>query len=96
MEWLYTKLGSAYGSVAGWFVGLGHKMWNGIKTGWDASVQTAGSWWGSFVAMLSNSWTTTKQWFVNVGLSIGRVIATGWNQSKTTDIHSMDFYMDIY
>lgn len=78
------KLGSAYGSVAGWFVGLGHKMWNGIKTGWDTSVQTVGNWWNGLTQKLSETWGATKQWFSQTGSRMWGAVKQGWTIAVET------------
>src|SRR5699024_2237422 len=79
------KLGSAYGSVAGWFVGLGHKMGGALRQGWNSMMIGVGPFFGSLWQTIQTGMATVKSillilWqtititVVNIVQGMGRVI----------------------
>src|SRR5699024_348059 len=91
------KLGSAYGSVAGWFVGLGHKMGGALRQGWNSMMIGVGPFFGSLWQTIQTGMATVKSillilWqtititVVNIvqgmGRGIGRVFGGIWSTAQ--------------
>lgn len=78
-----TTLFNAAVGIGKWFYGIGAKIWNGIKQGWNAIINSnPGALWNSLTSALGTAWASTKQWFITKGQQMGSALSQGWTAMK--------------
>ncbi len=78
-----TTLFNAAVGIGQWFYGIGAKIWNGIKQGWNVVINSnPGVMWNTLTSGLGRAWEATKQWFITKGQQMGSALSQGWNAVK--------------
>ncbi len=78
-----TTLANAAVNIGQAFLGIGAKIWNGIKQGWNAIINSnPGALWNSLTSALGTAWAATKQWFITKGQQMGSALSQGWSAMK--------------
>lgn len=82
---LISGLQNHWGSISGFFSGIGSKMWNILKTGWNLIVNSqAGQLFTSLIAKLGAAWGSIKSWFYTKGAQMLTAVISGWKSLSAT------------
>ena len=82
---LISGLQNHWSSISGFFSGIGTKMWNMLKTGWNLIVNgQAGQLFTSLIAKLGATWGSIKSWFYTKGAQMLTAVVSGWKSLSAT------------
>lgn len=82
---LVTFLSNSFGTIKGFFSGLGSKMWTVLKAGWSLIVNSqAGQLFTSLIAKLGAAWGSVKSWFYSKGAQMLTAVVSGWKSLAST------------